>query len=65
MIRAEELMDGSILSDILTGLGDSLIDVLLTILVVGLEFVLGWLTAAFELTVLGSSPAIMLIGFKQ
>ena len=62
MIRAEELIDGSAISQIFTDLGDALIDVLLAIMVAGFELALNWIQSIFDNTFLGSNPAVILIG---
>lgn len=62
MINADELIDGSSISTILTDMAASLIAVLLSIMVAAFEMGLTFLENALDLTVLGSNPAIFIIG---
>lgn len=61
-INAEELVDGSAISTVLTDMGDALIAVLLSIIVAFFEMGFDWLTSAVALTALGDNPAIFLVG---
>jgi len=62
MIRAEELIDGSSISQVLIDLGDALIDVFLSILVASFKMGWDWFLSILDLTFLGTSPAVFLIG---
>ncbi len=61
-INAEELIDGSSISAVLTDMGNSLIAVILSIIAGFFEMGFNWLTSAIELTVLGDNPSVFLIG---
>lgn len=62
MINADELIDGSSISSVLTDMGDALISVLLSIMVAFFEMGFTFLTNAIALTALGDNPAVFLIG---
>lgn len=62
MILAEELIDGSAISQILIDLGDAIIDVFLAIMVAAFEMGWDWFLSILDLTFLGDSPAVILIG---
>lgn len=62
MIRAEELVDGSAISQILLDLGTAIIDVFLVILVAAFQMGWDWFLSILDLTFLGDNPAVFLIG---
>lgn len=62
MITADELIDGSAISQILQDLADSLISVILTIMAGIFEVFFTWIKAVLTDGILGDNPAILLIG---
>lgn len=62
MITADELIDGSAISEVLQDLGDALIDVFLSLMVGFFEFFFIWLDSVMTEGILGDNPAVFLIG---
>ncbi len=62
MITADELIDGSALSEILQDMGDAVIAVLLAIMSGIFEIFFIWLEGVLTNGILGDNPAILLIG---
>ena len=62
MITAEELIDGSAISQSLQDMVDAIINVLLAIMSGIFEFFFIWLNEVLTAGILGDNPAILLIG---
>ena len=62
MITADDLIDGSAISENLIDIGEALINVILAIIAGIFEVFFIWLNGVLTAGILGDNPAILLIG---